>query len=266
MASPFSIFRKHERVMMALICVLAMFAFVFVGPIFDTRSGRGPQDPVAAETKLYGDIHESDLMRMRAGRSLANQFVQHAMAAGYGYTTDAFFGPDTENAVVGSMLFARKAEQMGMRVTDDEITRFLQQISGDRVSGDDFAKILQFMSGGRKGHLTRRQVYDALRPELLARRFSNAFAGDASQTTPAERWESYQKLNDRARIEAIPVAVADFVDKVPDPDEKTLQEFFDRYKQFEAMPGSPMPGFKIPARWLCSISRPNMTSSTIPTR
>jgi hypothetical protein len=233
---------------MAVICVLAMFAFVFMDPIFGTRRGGGPRDPIAAETKLYGDIHESDLARMRSARAFANQFVQHARGAAFGFAMDNnFFGPDTENAVVAAMILTRKAEQMGMRVTDDDITRFLRDVTDGRVSGDDFAKILQYMSGGRKGQLTRRQLYDALRPELLAYEFGRAFAGNAP-TTPAERWESYQKLNNRARIEVIPVAVADFVDKVADPDEKTLQDFFDRYKQFEPAPGSAVPGFKIPAK------------------
>ena len=247
MASPFSIFRKHERVAMAIVCVLAMFAFVFMDPIFGTRRGGGPKDPVAAETKLYGDIHESDLCADAPhGRGRISSSPRRCSRAG-GFPNGRRLAR-SRNSLSSKPCCSRKAEQMGMRITDDEITQFLDDIGGNRLTSEDFTKILRSVSGGKKGQLTRRQVYDALRPELLARRFSSVFASDAAQTTPAERWESYQKLNNRARIEAIPVAVAEFVDKVPDPDDKTLQDFFDRYKQFEPMPGSPVPGFKIPAK------------------
>ncbi len=41
MASPFAIFRKHERLLMAIAGVMAMIAFVFFDPLFGMRSGRG---------------------------------------------------------------------------------------------------------------------------------------------------------------------------------------------------------------------------------
>jgi SurA N-terminal domain len=247
MASPFSLFRKHERLMMAVLVLMAMIAFVFMDPIFGVRSGRTrAQDPVVAETALYGDIHESDMQRMLSGRALANRFVQQTFADLYGFTPEAYFGPDTESGVVDTMILSRKAEQMGVRVTDAEITRFLQQLSSDRITAAQFGEILQRISG-RRGALSRRQLYDALRTELLARRLVDGFSG-SQQATPAERWESYKQLNNRAVIAAIPVAVADFVDKVPDPDDAAVQALFDRYKQFEPTPGAPVPGFKIPAK------------------
>jgi hypothetical protein len=247
MASPFAIFRKNERWMMAIVGVLAMIAFVFVGPLFDMRSSRSAgDDPVVAETALYGNIHETELQRMLASRALANQFIQRTIAAAFGYNAQGYFGPDSEADVVDTMLRARKAEQMGMKITDDEITRILQLFSNDRLTGEQFAEILQSMSG-RKGGISRRQLYDALRTELLSRRLVEGFAG-SQQTTPAERWESYKRLNNRAVIEAIPVAVADFVDKVAEPDDAAVQKLFDTYKFNEPQPGAPVPGFKIPAK------------------
>ncbi len=247
MASPFSIFRKHERWLMAVLVIMAMVAFIFFDPIFGVRSGgrNGPKDPVAAESSLYGDIHESELLRMRSAKNLANRFVQQTMAAGQGYAYDTFFGPETEAAALDTMLLARKATALGMRITDVEISRFLDEIGNHRVTADQFGQILHALGGGRKGSLSKRELYDALRNELLAQHVTNALIG-IQHTTPAQRWESYQRLNSRASVELIPVAVADFLDKVPDPDEATLAKFFDTYKNFEAMPGSPLPGFRIP--------------------
>lgn len=248
MASPFALFRKHERWMMAILGVMAMVAFVFLGPLLDFRGMRGSnaQDPVVAETKLYGDIRESDLARMLMARNLANRFVQQIFATLYGISVPGYFGAESEASVVDSMLMARKAEQMGMRVTDDEITRILQRMSEDRLTAEQFSDILRSISGGRGG-VTRRQLYEALRTELTGARFAAGFAG-SQQNTPAERWEAYQKLNSRAAIQAIPVAVADFLEKVDEPDATTIQTLYDNYKQFEPTPGAPTPGFKIPAR------------------
>ena len=164
----------------------------------------------------------------------------------YGFSPPGYFGPDTEAGVVETMLLARKGEQMGMRMTDDEITRFLQMLTNNSVTPEQFTEILTAISG-RRGGVSRRQLYDALRTELLGQRFSAGFLG-SQQTTPAERWEAYQKLNSRASIEAIPVAVADFLDKVPEPDAAAVQTLYDNYKPFEPALGSPVPGFKIPAK------------------
>ncbi|HVU87809.1 MAG TPA: hypothetical protein VHD36_10850 [Pirellulales bacterium] len=247
MASPFALFRKHERWMMAILGVMAMVAFVFLGPLLDFRGMRGSaQDPVVAETKLYGDIHESDLGRMLMARNLVNRFAQQTFAMLYGFSPPGYFGPETEAGVVDTMLMARKAEQIGMRVTDDEITRFLQTISENRLTGEQFSDILAGISG-RRGGISRRQLYDALRTELMAQRFAAGFRS-SQQVTPAERWEAYQKLNSRATIQAIPVAVADFIDKVAEPDNTAVQTLYENYKQFEPTPGAPVPGFKIPAK------------------
>ena len=163
MASPFSLFRKHERLMMAALVLMAMIAFVFMDPLFGIRGGGSKsQDPVAVETTLYGDIRESDLQRMVAAPALANRFVQQTIASLYGFMQDGFFGADTERAVVDTMLLARKAEQIGLRVTDEEITRSSARAQLDRLTAEQFAQILQGISGRRSG-LSRRQLYDALR-------------------------------------------------------------------------------------------------------
>ena len=59
MASPFSIFRKNQKVMMALLGVLAMFAFVFLPDHHADTWGRGrSSNPVVVKTSKYGDLQE----------------------------------------------------------------------------------------------------------------------------------------------------------------------------------------------------------------
>ena len=65
MASPFSIFRKHQRVMLAGVTILAMVGFVFIGP-WSGRSGSGTggnAKGTEVATWKFGKIYNSDVRR-----------------------------------------------------------------------------------------------------------------------------------------------------------------------------------------------------------
>ena len=66
MASPFRIFRKHQKQMIAILGVLTMFAFVFLGQKGCDMglSGRGPADPIVVTTTEFGDLRQHDLQNM----------------------------------------------------------------------------------------------------------------------------------------------------------------------------------------------------------
>jgi hypothetical protein len=66
--------------------------------------------------------------------------------------------------------------------------------------------------------------------------------------TPAERWEYFSRVKKMAAIEAVPVEVAGFVQRVDDPGDKDLQAFFDEYKNQYATPNLPDPGFREPPK------------------
>jgi hypothetical protein len=67
MASPFRIFRKHQKQMLAILTVLAMFAFVFMGQKgCDYGMSRGPANPVVVTTSQFGSLRQSDLQNMIA--------------------------------------------------------------------------------------------------------------------------------------------------------------------------------------------------------
>ena len=70
MGSPFSIFRKHQKMMIAGLAVMAMIAFVFLSGIPTGPSSHGPQNPVAVTTAKFGKLRTSDvqgLLRERQG-------------------------------------------------------------------------------------------------------------------------------------------------------------------------------------------------------
>ena len=58
MASPFSIFRKNQKVLMAAATLLSIVAFVFLtGPMMNSFSGSGARrDEIVARTSKFGNV------------------------------------------------------------------------------------------------------------------------------------------------------------------------------------------------------------------
>ena len=71
----FEVFRRHQRKLLAVFAILAMFGFVVSDslPRLLSSNAAGRDQPVV---KLYGKtIYQSDLNEMAVERSNANQFV-----------------------------------------------------------------------------------------------------------------------------------------------------------------------------------------------
>ena len=256
MASPFSIFRKHQRIMMAVLGVAAMVAFVFLGPLEELLRQRGRPDQVVA-TSIYGKIRESDLAHMQYMRNLANRFMQKAAVDAQLRIGDEVFGDTSDQSLVQTMLLANKAKQLGVIIGDQFITDWLRKNLQDRVTSKQYEGIVTSLQTSRP------QVYDALRTELLAYQMVEMFLpgirGGQSpsqewaifmsyNTTPAQRWEFFRRLKRQAKVEAMAVSVADFVGEIADPSDGTVERFYDDHKEAEPRPGSPEPGFKIPQK------------------
>lgn len=260
MSSPFSIFRKHQRAMMAAVGILCMVAFTLGGVAsFDQMAFSDARNPLVATTS-FGKFYQSDLDEMRYRRMLAKGFLLQAMVETVPQQMRRFYepqiqmiletqliGPTTERSVLESQVLAHHAQAEGIVVSDESITDFLRELTRDQVTAAQFQAILAQMRTPGRQRISKADVYDALRTELLAMRYQQMFTS-SFQITPAQRWDYYQRLKRQIRAELVPIAAADFLPKVSDPDEKTLVSFFNKYKETEAVPGSAEPGFKIPER------------------
>ena len=255
MASPFAIFRKHQRILIAVLGLMAMVAFVFLPIILKSmQSGGGGGNPTVVTTDKFGDLNENGIRRLIWQRQVVRRFVQRAGLAATGMPVqpqvlDALFGPVSEESVVDSWLMGQYAHEMGMRISDSIVSQFIQRITNDQLTGDELTAIANEMKISEDG------LFVALKNELASLYFKQLyFASPGSLTvallgtTPAERWEYFQRLRRSATTQMIPVPVEKFVSKVADPDDKVLKEFFEKYKTDYADPSSPEPGFHEPRR------------------
>ncbi|HEX3996967.1 MAG TPA: hypothetical protein VHX65_00275 [Pirellulales bacterium] len=257
--NPFAIFRKNNKIALAFITLLSMFAFVCVGPSLMGRAnnGSGPgQVPLLAKWN-YGDITQAEVSSKLTWRVRINKFLTllHEKAADIGKmdrdTRPILFEPESQGGILESMVLDKKAELLGMSVSDASINNFINRVSGNALSQEDKSAILLKAVGDSRGSpsMLSDQLFDALRFELRVRYFTSLLFNDSvDYNTPEERWDYFSRLNRQATVQVVPVAVKDFVDQVPTPGNDELEKLFDQFKDRLPQPQFPDPGFMMPAR------------------
>ncbi len=105
-----------------------------------------------------------------------------------------------------------------------------------------------------------------MRDELAALQLERSFEGSLEALTPAQRWHYFLRVNRMAKIEAAPVAVANYIDSkaVPQPTDAELKAFFEKYKEQYPLPDSPEPGFREPQRIALEYFRADMEKFASP--
>ncbi len=251
MASPFKTFRKNQKAWMVFLTIMTVFSFTFLGIVsefFSFRS-RSEKDKVVAATTKFGDLRESNLSFLRADRlkvlgvmtALMEQAGVPAQRARQ-YLELEKFGPATEDSLVNSWLLAHHAQRAGMVVSDDAINNFLETETLGRVSSEKMREVIEHAG------LSTGQFFLLLRHELLALKAQELFRPSLLASTPAQRWDYFNRINRYATIEAVAVPAADYLGKVLSPTDEDLKTFFEENKERIATPDSPEPGFRQPQR------------------
>ncbi|MHC4398378.1 MAG: hypothetical protein ACYTG0_01720 [Planctomycetota bacterium] len=280
MASPFKVFRKHQKLMLALLAVLAMFGFVILPAVLQGQGSGASANPVVATTSEYGDLMRSELSVLRQRRLLAIRFFEQLREFVYirsrmalnpqgaeGLRQEAIrksrelesvswhilnerirlwqFDDDaatSDAALVDTWLLAKRAEQLGMVVDDETINLYLEDLTFNHVSKAEIRQVLDAMRERST------DLFDALRQELLAGRLRSMFKSSVIGATPAQRWDYYQRVNRKVAVQTGGLAVDNYIGQVPKPDEATLKAFFDEHKALPFDPRSPVPGFREPRK------------------
>src|SRR3954451_23411597 len=274
MASPFRLFRKHQKTMLAVAGVICMFVFVVGDSLFSyfggSRNARATNDREAGAVAVSwdgGKLTNRQLNDLVARRKMVNYFLREVEANGRRPSVEAgvdapelrvesLLGPESpqdhvEEHVVKIKLFADAARKAGMKVSDDTVVQYLMDWGRGNVSSQDMRKMLK----GRTG-VTIDYVIDAIREEMLARNYLRSHEYAFDTVTPQQRWKDWLQVKDFVILEAAAVPAESFLVDVKDPSEAELTSFFDKYKDHEAAPEfygptelpSATPGFKIPRK------------------
>ena len=189
MGSPFSIFRRQEKKMLAVLAIMAMFAFTFVGfagmsvqALLQLISGgmAGPGDEAVARTN-WGNITRNDVAVQQQQRSIANRFLWRAQRES-GNTfgaNQAFFGPPTEEDVVNAILIRRRADELGMRLSDDAVGKFIDNVTRDPQSGELRFTSAMFDMICSELRISGTDLFDVLRAELMVSEMVRVVGGSS---------------------------------------------------------------------------------------
>jgi hypothetical protein len=246
-SSPFSIFRKNQKLMYAVLTLMAMISFVFLPIILQNMGGRAAKNPIIVTSK-YGSLQASGLQILTQQRhqilAVLNDLVQQlganpSVAQQYVFRMMRIEST-SEESVIDSWLLARYGQQLGMVVSNSAINTFLKDLTQDRVPSP-------VMQGVLKSHgFSDYQFFNAMRDELAAIELKRMFHVSVAGMPPAQRWHYFARVNQMATIQALPVVVGKFTDAIAEPTEEQLKKFFEEHKNAYPRPDLPDPGFREP--------------------
>lgn len=249
MALPLKSFRKHQRWMLVCLAIMAMIAFFVLPPFLQMGAGDGsPRGEAVAATWSGGTVHAGDLQRMLGMNIATNQFLgMAAAAAGRDPRQMPDFAPLDERQILQRMVVVEEAKRNGIDLSDDAVNRFLREWTGDRVRPEQFAQIMARLRIGDMP-VNERDLFDAVRRELIARTQFGLFERSLGSDPPGWRWDSFRRLRQEATVELVAVPVESVADAVALPDEARLKSFFTTYRDAFPRARSADPGFRQPRR------------------
>lgn len=158
----------------------------------------------------------------------------------------------TDSDLIEFMLWEKKADQLGIRFTKDDVKQLIKREFYNSFTSDvEVRKLLQQTQG-----FSLEACMDAIGDEFKVRAAQTAVLGYNARfhrapayPTPYETFEYYREQCSPATYEAIAVPAAAFVDKVVgEPTDAEVTELFKKYADAEPNPKSETPGFKEPRR------------------
>ena len=283
MASPFSIFRKNQKTMMVLLCVMALFAFtldslfnrsepnrpllgmligaggfVFVG----MKRGKAIEFAVLgavvglligfASTKIGGADAVVTTIKQDFSRKELNALKERRQAANEfmrlansGYS----FGPVDDSVLLGELL-RFEADELGVSVSPALVTEFLKNQIVQKLTKDELSRALKQVK-----YLGQSPSFDVLVREILAPELRAQLALQMTvpnvSVTPEQYWNAYRKLHVGAEITGTPISIDSFMENAGNPTDSEIEALFEKYKTQFPNPfadDGPQPGFRQPRR------------------
>ena len=173
----------------------------------------------------------------------------------------------TSRDLVNFLLWQKKADQLGIKFTTDDIKKlidkefysffqgesqvFVQKELQKSLSGFNLSRCIEAV--GEEFRVRMAQVA-VLGPDVLGRRGDKTYGGFPAFSTPYEQFEFYRDKCSPTTYVAIPVPAINYVPSIPDPNENDkavlaeLKEMFDKYRNDEPNQGREAPGLKEPRK------------------
>jgi hypothetical protein len=277
-------FRQNSKIILAIFGVILILTWLIIPAITDMmqNNGNSQADPLVVSWK-GGRLTQSEMRHLRIvhratltflGSVIAETQQRQGIPRAPGYERlDPRRGivginPSTsDQALLTTQLLARRARELGVVVTDETVMQFLMKVSDYMLKEPDFANLVAAAVPRAETQVTQGAIFEHLKTELLAQQMQlMAQAGVNSMTPgdfigagldqgrhgllpPGEMWQLYERFNRRVKVEAFPLKVSDFVDKVTSkPTDAELLKLFEEGRMRTPDPEFPESGFRQPHR------------------
>jgi peptidyl-prolyl cis-trans isomerase D len=235
---PFEVFRRHQRKLLAIFAIMAMFGFVVSDSLPRLlNSNTGVRDQKVAE--LYGKaVYQSQLNEMARQRNRANLFV-----AGLGqFMSREVFGGLKQRDLVDAMILQHEADRLNIPATADIGREWLKQITGGRMNGELFNILFSRFSN----EVSEDHLLTDIANQVRLRKVRGLLGYPV--VTPYDVYRSYRDQNERVAARILEIPVDSFLSKVAEPTASEILALYDKYKDVLPNPARESPGFKIPRR------------------
>jgi hypothetical protein len=161
--------------------------------------------------------------------------------------------------VIDFMIWEKKAEEMGIQFTDEDVKALIQREFHNQFKND--VPVREALQREYPGRFSLEALFKALNSEFRIRTAQSALLGpmtDRSGTTltaapvfntPYELFDYYRDKTSPSTYEVLSVPVENFVPQVTaTPPEGELRTLFDRRKDYEPDPAREEPGFREPRK------------------
>ncbi len=235
---PFEVFRRHQRKLLAIFAIMAMFGFVVSDSLPRLlNSNPGGRDQKVAE--LYGkSVYQSQLNEMARQRNRANLFV-----SGLGqFMSREVFGGLKQRDMVDAMILQHEADRLNIPATAEIGREWLRQITGGRMNGELFSVLFSRFSN----EVSEEHLLADIANQVRLRKVRQLLGYPV--VTPYDVYRSYRDQNERVGAKIVEMPVDSFLSKVSEPAASEVQALYDKYKDVLPDPARETPGFKIPRR------------------
>jgi peptidyl-prolyl cis-trans isomerase D len=233
---PFEVFRRHQRKLLAIFAILAMFGFVVSDslPKLLNPTFAGRDQPVVT---LYGKtVYRSSLNAMREQRTLANMFVSAMMRM----PDRKPFGGTKDRDLVDALILQHEADRLGIPAGQEQGRLWLKRITGDQITSTMFEGWMSGFNNRVSGDQMLADIANQVRLATVRRMLASPLV------TPYDVFRSYREQSERVAAKVVEIPVEKFVAKVPDPSPQEIQAYFEKYKDELPDPARATPGFKVP--------------------
>lgn len=202
-----------------------------------------------------GNLSQKEFVELQRQRAVANQFLQRAFyesgnrdmndlqSSMFGFMSRDQVLP--QDVVLGELL-RRKADEMGVAVPEDAVTKLISRVSDDKLTVESFTKIRRTLQ------VSEQELLAALASEMKAQQVFSLIQGQ-NHLQPQDYWEFYKKLNVQQSAQIVAVPLDDFVGDEEPADAELLELFAENRGNFpnyapDGTPNDGRPGFFQPRR------------------